>query len=459
MILSEVLERFTKRAPICVMARAILERVLSPTVINQWFDRSATRQYPRRRLFSSVVDLMAWVVCRVRPSLHAAYPGGEEPLEGSLRSRYEKVERMETGVSEALVRHTAQELPPVIEALEAELPAWVPGYRVKILDGNHLAGTEHRLKPLRMTRAGALPGQARVILDPQLMLASEVVLCEDGHAQERSLTERILARAKANEVWVADRHFCTKAVLFGFAQRQADFVIRQHATTLKIDRIGESGPQGRTDKGLLFEQAMTLKGQRDEFLEVRRVTVKLDQPTRDGEWEIYLLTHLPAAVLDAGQVASLYRRRWTVETAFQELGVTLEGEIDTLGYPNKAALFTFCLARVSDHLLSVVKAALRAAHGEEVVQQTLSSDSLAEEIAGTRRGLEMAIPDETWGVVAELTVIEFAALLKEWASHARLAAYRKHPRGPRKPRPPRERCGKIKHVATSRLLLVRRAAA
>lgn len=350
MILSEVLERFIKRAPICVMARAVLERVLSPTVINEWFDRSATRQYPRKRLFSSVVDLMAWVVCRVRPSLHAAYPGGEEPLEGSLRSRYEKVERMETGVSEALVRHTAQELPPVIEALEAELPAWVPGYRVKILDGNHLAGTEHRLKPLRMTRAGALPGQARVILDPQLMLASEVVLCEDGHAQERSLTERILARAKANEVWVADRHFCTKAVLFGFAQRQADFVIRQHATTLKIDRIGESGPQGRTDKGLLFEQAMTLKGQRDEFLEVRRVTVKLDQPTRDGEWEIYLLTHLPAAVLDAGQVASLYRRRWTVETAFQELGVTLEGEIDTLGYPKapcspsawRGCLTTFC---------------------------------------------------------------------------------------------------------------------
>ncbi|MEF8714168.1 MAG: transposase [Accumulibacter sp.] len=436
MILSEVLERFTKRAPIGVMARAILERVLSPTVINQWFDRSATRQYTRKRLFSTIVDLMAWVVCRVRPSRHAAYPGGEESLEGSLRSRYEKVERMETGVSEALVRHTAQELRPVIEAMGAELPAWVPGYRVKILDGNHLAGTEHRLKPLRMTRAGALPGQARVILDPQLMLASEVVLCEDGHAQERSLTERILARAKANEGWVADRHFCTTAFLFGFAQRQADFVIRQHATTLKIDRIGESGAQGRTDTGLLFAQAMTLKGPRDEFLEVRRVTVKLDQPTRDGEWEIPLLTHLPAAVLDAGQVASLSRRRWTVETAFQELEATLEGKIDTLGYPNKAALFTFCLARVSDHLLSMVKAALRAAHGEEVVQQPLSSDSLAEEIAGTRRGLEMAIPDETWGVVAELTVIEFAALLKEWASHARLAAYRKPPVAPGSPAHP-----------------------
>jgi hypothetical protein len=284
------------------------------------------------------------------------------------------------------------------------------------------------------------------------MRASEVVLCEEGHAQERSLTERILALTKANDLWLADRHFCTTAILFGIAQRQADFVIRPQATTLKIDRVGESVPQGRTETGTLFEQAMTLKGPQDELLQGRRVTVKLDQPTRDGEEEIPLLTHLPAAVLDAGQVASLSRRRWTVETAFQELEATLEGEIDTLGYP-KAALFAFCLARVSYHLLSMVKAALRAAHGEEVVQQTLSSDSLAEEIAGTRRGLEMAIPDETWGVVAELTVVEFAALLKEWAGYARLAAYKKPPRGPKKPHPPRERCGKIKHVATSRLLL------
>ena len=124
-----------------------------------------------------------------------------------------------------------------------------------------------------------------------------------------------------------------------------------------------------------------------------------------------------------------------VETAFQEWGTTLEGEIETLSYP-KAALFAFCLALVSDNMLSVVKAALRAAHGEAVVQQTLSSYDLADEIASTRRGLEIAIPDETGGVVAELPVVEFAGLLKEWAGHARLAAYKKPPVAPRSPAHP-----------------------
>ena len=59
----------------------------------------------------------------------------------------------------------------------------LPGYRVRILDGNHLAGTEHRIKELRTLGAGALPGHALVLLDPRLMLVTDVVLCEDGHAQ------------------------------------------------------------------------------------------------------------------------------------------------------------------------------------------------------------------------------------------------------------------------------------
>jgi len=42
-------------------------------------------------------------------------------------------------------------------------------------------------------------------------------------------------------------------------------------------------------------------------------------------------------------VAGLYRKRWTLETAFQHLEAYFHSEINTLGYP-KAALFGFCLA-------------------------------------------------------------------------------------------------------------------
>jgi hypothetical protein len=79
---------------------------------------------------------------------------------------------------------------------------------------------------------------------------------------------------------------------------------------------------------------------------LRRITRELDQPTRDGDREIQILTDLPEEVADAVRIADLDRPRWTLETAFQEIAATLNGEIDALGYP-RAALFTLGVALVA----------------------------------------------------------------------------------------------------------------
>ena len=72
----------------------------------------------------------------------------------------------------------------------------------------------------------------------------------------------------------------------------------------------------------------------------------------------------PLRKASAKRVARLYRKRWTLETAFQHLEAYFHSEINTLGYP-KAALFGFCLALVAYNMLAVVMAALRSVHGEE----------------------------------------------------------------------------------------------
>jgi hypothetical protein len=43
--------------------------------------------------------------------------------------------------------------------------------------------------------------------------------------------------------------------------------------------------------------------------------VELDQPTRDGDAKMHILTNLPKKVLPL-MVAELYRQRWTIDTAF-----------------------------------------------------------------------------------------------------------------------------------------------
>jgi hypothetical protein len=56
----------------------------------------------------------------------------------------------------------------VIRRLRATLPPLLPGYRVRMLDGNHFSATERRLKELRTETAAPLPGQALVVFDPEL---------------------------------------------------------------------------------------------------------------------------------------------------------------------------------------------------------------------------------------------------------------------------------------------------
>jgi len=357
---------------------------------------------------------------------------------------------LEPQISAALVRHTAAQLEPVIRELGGQREEWLPGYRVKILDGNHLAATEHRLPETRAINSGPLPGMALVVLDPSLMLAVDVFPCENGHAQERSLFPEVLATVCARDVWLDDRNFCTLGLLFGIARRQAFFVTRQHKG-LPWEKISEFRRVGDGDGGEVWEQTVQLANDDGTTLIAHRIKVVLEQPTRDGEWEVYILTNLPWEEIDALTIARLYRRRWTIETMFQELALTLESEIDTLCYP-KAALFGFCVGLVAYNLLSAVKASLATVHGAEKVAKELSAYYVSDEVAMTYRGMMMAIPDEEWTIFARLSTAELAAVLRELAAQVRWKQFQKSHRGPKKPQPKRKHNNKQPHVATAKLL-------
>ncbi len=454
MILSDVFKRFAQDSPLSVMARGVMENALSPTIVDQLFEDVAERQYTKKLLFSSIVDLMSLVVCRIQPAIHAASQAQAETIDASIKAVYDKLDRTEPALSAALVHATAQRLGPVIDARNGARAPLLPGDRVRILDGNHLAGTEHRIKELRTLGAGALPGHALVLLDPRLMLVTYVVLCEDGHAQERSLRDQVLELVRARDLLIDDRNFCTTNFLFGIAPRDAFFVVRPHAATLPWEFAGKRRACGRTDTGRVFEQTIRATHDAGEILLLRRITLVLDQPTRDKETEIHLLTNVPAKDARAKVIAELYRKRWLIEIAFREMEENLNGEINTLGYP-KAALFAFSLALVSYNLMSVVKAALRAAHGAEIVQEKVSTYYLADEITMTHRGMMIAIPEDEWTVFHDLTPREMAKVLVELASNVRLSLYPKQPRGPKKPKPVKQSGAKIKHVATARILKTR----
>jgi len=202
-------------------------------------------------------------------------------------------------------------------------------------------------------------------------LITEVFLAEDGHAQERSLITQVLQHVEADQLWIEDRNFCTLALMFGMARRGAAFVVRQHGQ-LQGELLGRAKRTGTTRSGPVYEQQMLVRDpDRGETMRVRRITIKLKVPTRDGDTELHILSNVPTSRATAGQVARLYGKRWSIETAFCEITTTLSCEINTLGYP-KAALFAFCLALLAYNAVSLIKAALRREHGRKKVNDEVS---------------------------------------------------------------------------------------
>jgi hypothetical protein len=449
MILPAVFERFTERSPLSVMAQGAIEYALSESALNQVFDSSAEGQYTRELLFSSVFDLMSVVVTGSYGSVCSAYKGLKGSIPVSLTSVYNKLQGIETNVSAEMVRYTAGRLLPVQSLTHGKHAPWLPGYTVRILDGNHLAATQHRLKETRREAAAPLPGQALVLYEPEADLVTDVLLEEDGHAQERSLLDDVLDRLNAKDLVVADRNMCVRSFLLGTIAKGGFFAIREH-TQLQWESAGKLRRLGRTEGGRLREQRVSIRNASGELLYLRRVVVELDEPTRDGDTYIAVLCNLPEEDADARAVAKLYRRRWTVEHAFEDLAVALECEINTLCYP-KAALFGFCVGLVVYNLMAVVKGALRGVHGEAEAGQ-MSAYYMADEMGGVYRGMMIAIPEPHWRVFAQMSAQDFACVLRQLAENINLERFRKHTRGPKKPTAKRHYDPAHPHVSTARVL-------
>ena len=457
MLLGKPFARFVEESPISVMMRGIVDYAFDANRLNKIFEETAEVQYTRELRFSTVADLMAEVVFNISPSIGAAYQANIGEMTVSRKSVYNKLNGIEPRISAALVVDSVSQFTPVIKKLRATLPPLLPGYCVKILDGNHFAATEHRIEELRTIGDAPLPGKALVVLDPLLKLATHVFPCEDGHAQERSLLNQVLPCVEKGDLWIEDRNFCTLGFLFGIRSRGAKFLVRQHAN-LPGRLRGRRKYVGRIETGRVYEQSMEITNPKTgATLAIRRITVKLYQPTRDGDTEIHILTNVPRRAANSLRLANLYRKRWTIETMFQELTETLTCEIKTLGYP-KAAVFAFCLALVAYNGISVIKAALRSVHGTDAVEEHVSGYYLSLEISKTYTGMMIAIPPKHWTVFRDMTVAQLARVLKELAHYVDLSKYQKHPRGPKQPPPERTHTGRTNHVSTARVLARRTTA-
>jgi IS4 transposase len=453
MLFEPLFERFAQGTPLSVMTRALLENALQPEPLDELFERLAVRQYRRELLFSTVVATMALVACRLYKSPRSVYTEHPDWFPVSLKCVYDKLQGIELPVMREMVRDNARRCAAIIAELGGQVPALLPGYRVKILDGNALAGTDHRIKELRQTTAAALPGKSLVVLDPALGLAIDVIPCEDGHAQERSLLADVLATVQPKDLWIEDRNFCTLGFLIGVAQRRGFVLVREHKG-LPWQAISELRYAGRIDTGRVYEQEVAITEEAGQTRRLRRIVLRLDEPTRDGETEVVLLTNVRR--VRTLKLARLYLERWSIEGLFNLLTTTLKCEQKSLGYP-RAALFSFCVTLLAYNALATVKAALRSVHGSAKVEEEVSLPKVAEHVCRNYDGMMVGLPPEEWLRFRLLSAADMAGCLRHWAAQVCLAKVRKAKTRPRKKAPAKPvHDPSTPHVSTARLLAARR---
>lgn len=450
-----ILQKFAEKSPVTVMVRGVLERLFNANKIDDWFEDVRGVQYTKTILFSSLVAIMLQVVCRVKSTVHSAYL--DSKINATRQAVYDKLKNTEVNTARELVRFAARESELIIKEMNGAQPLLLLGFKVKFLDGNCIEATDHRLGVLRETKAGALPGKSLVVFEPELGIATDVFPCEDGHAQERSLLNHVLETVEKDDLWVADRNFCTLGFLFGIQLNGAFFILRQHQNT-PYKPLSEKVFIGESETGSVYEQFVEVV-YKCESIQIRRIIVELNKATRNGDQTLCLFTNLPKDKdkANALKIAYIYSKRWTIETAFQKLEKYLNSEINALGYP-KAALFGFCTALVAFNVYAVVMAAIQASNPERNIPDEISDYYIAEEISSTYNGMDIIVEPEDWSVFVTGSIPEVSYLLLYLAGNINLRKFKKHKREPKKPLLPKNKFKGQPHVSTAKLLLNRNKA-
>jgi hypothetical protein len=442
-----IMDRFVQKNPLAVMTRCIAQSLMGEK-LDRVFEQNRSQQYDDTIKFSTVAVSMAEITLGTVENRHQAYRKYEAELRTSAVAYYGKLNRTEPQISEAVVRYSAEQAATLLAHLNFQPWDVLPGYRCFSLDGNHLQKTQKRLKETRGLCAAPLPGTVVGRFDHQTGLFDQAYLLEDAHAQESTVLDRVLEDLSKNDLVIADRHFCIVRFLLKLAARNGFFVIRQHGR-LKGKLLGKRKRVGKIDSGIVYEQRLEIS-EGDETLEVRRITVELVEPTRDGDTEIHVLSNVPADDADGCVLAQLYRDRWEIENAFYVLTMTLKCESPANCYP-RCALFQFCMAMFAYNCRQVLLAALYAEHEQEDVE-AMSQYQVALDIVSPMEGMLTAIPEEEWTDLIPRRVDGIARFLRDVSRHVDVRSYRKSVRGPKKPPPKRKRCKAGTHVSTHRLL-------
>src|SRR4029079_5991966 len=136
-------------SPLTVMVRGVLEWACPQSFFEEIFDRECRpAQWNRKLTISAIAWLMLAVVSGVRRSVFAAFQADQATdaptIAHNAADLYAKYGRIDPRYTTAIVRESGRRMSELMRAAGVREPFGWEGYRVIVLDGTDLGGTEHR---------------------------------------------------------------------------------------------------------------------------------------------------------------------------------------------------------------------------------------------------------------------------------------------------------------------------
>jgi Transposase DDE domain len=373
----------TARLPLAEAAYRVLSHVLSDSFLADLYDRHRGRGYEREISFAALVGIVRDALL-VHPSARQVMEKAKEAEELPAQncSFYQKLGRLDVGLSMAFVRETAALLEPLAAPSAAALPASLGVFDVIVLDGKTIKHVSHRLKATRPFHGRATGGKFLAALSMKGEMIRAIQATPDSNTNDVPLVRGLLLQLqRAGQklmLFIADRQFGGVQVPLDLIANGNHFLIRyQKNVGFEAD---ESRPalQGVDSRGRSYQEQWGWIGA-GRRLYARRITLR-----RDGLDDVILVSDLlDEKQFPAADLLTAYLERWTIERVFQQVTEVYELH-HLIGSTPQGTIFqaSFCLLLYN--LLQVIKSHV-AAGGKlkprEVSGELLFDDLTAQMIA------------------------------------------------------------------------------
>jgi hypothetical protein len=381
------------RLPLADAVLHLLRYALNEDFLSSCYDKHRGHCYEDTLSFPRLIEILTDALLVHHGSARQALLEAQkkDTLPTCKEAFYGKLRRLPLPLSVAFLTEASQRLNELLPIQANPLPASLPGYQVRIVDGKK---TKHIAKKLKLTRdqAGQLFGSKLLVgYDPVTRLIQTIAAHPDGEKNDAPLVPDLLANLPTSTpakpmIIVADAQFCDLVQIDQYRRNGYRFVLRYHPklhfhADATMPRREFTDAKGRP----LIEEYGWLGSPKDKRrCFVRRVTWKrtdhkdLSVVTDLTDREPGQSAHTPESI-PAADLIDLYLIRWTIETVFQEVTV-LFGLRKLIGSTPEATAFQAAFCMVVYNAIQVVKSYIAAVQPKPMSVDDVSGKMLFDSI-------------------------------------------------------------------------------